>query len=194
MSAISRRDIPEVRRYGVEDEPCDIVESQTPVMCLACLRRQITPSPYLSLPLAPLLQGSPMILRPPLLLFAVLALTACHNNADQNQVEAKPVRDSLALLNTLEDRTFSLVQLDSTDGSMRLVGTLQELNALAQEARQAVMPGCVGQARNALISVMEEIAQGGQEAWPKVERYVNQTTVCEALLAEQGKRWAAVPG
>lgn len=128
-----------------------------------------------------------MTLRRPLLLLAALILTAC-------QGETKTDRAPLHVLNGLEDRTFALVQLDAEDGAMHLAGTLQELNALAQEARQVVLPGCVGQARDALVSVMEEIAQGGQEAWTKADRYVNAATACESLLAEQEKRWAAGPG
>ena len=77
---------------------------------------------------------------------------------------------------------------------MPLLGTLRDLDALAQEARQAAMPGCVGQARDDLVSVMEEIAQGGHEALSKAERYVNAATACDSLLAEQEKRWMAGPG
>lgn len=131
-----------------------------------------------------------MTLCRPLILFLALILAGCQNNADQNHA----IRDSLALLNSLEDRTFAVVQLDGRDGSIPLVGTLQELNALAQEARQAVMPGCVGQARDALVSAMEEIAQSGKAAWSKVEHYVNTAMACESLLAEQERLRAAPPG
>ena len=128
-----------------------------------------------------------MTFRRPILLIAVLALTAC-------QGQTKTDRSSLAVLSSLEDRTFSLVQFGAKDGSVPLVGTLRELNTLAQEARQAALPGCVGQARDALVSVMEEVAQGGYEASSKFEHYVNMTMSCESLLAEQEKRWAAGPG
>lgn len=133
------------------------------------------------------LTGSLVTLRQPLLLLAVLVLTAC-------QGETKSHGASLEVLSSLEDRTFALVQLDAKDGSMPSAGTLQALNALAQEARQVVLPGCVGQARDALVSVMEEIAQGGPEARTRADLYVNAATACESLLAEQEKRWAAGPG
>ena len=128
-----------------------------------------------------------------LALVLLLALTEHDASAKQPPPELA-LRDSIGRLNDLEDRTFALVQLESRDGRMPLVGTLRELDALAQEARQAAMPGCAGQARDALVSVMEEIAQGGHEAWPKAERYVNAATACDSLLAEQEERWMAGPG
>ena len=128
-----------------------------------------------------------MTSRRPLLLLAVLVLTAC-------QEATKSDGSPLAVLNSLEERTFALVEVEPKDGSMPLVGTLRELNDLAHEARQAVLPGCVGLARDALVSVMEEVAQGGYEASLKRERYVNVAMACEALLAEQERRWAARPG
>src|SRR5574338_1330401 len=122
-----------------------------------------------------------------LALVLLLTLTQHDAGAKQPPPELLALQDSIGRLNDLEDRTFALVQLDNRDGSMPLVGTVRELDALAQEARQAAMPGCVGQARDALVSVMEEIAQGGYEASSKAERYVNAATACESLLAEQGK-------
>lgn len=129
-----------------------------------------------------------------LALVLLLALTEHDAGAKQPPPELLALRDSIGRLNDLEDRTFALLQLDNTYGSMPLVGTLREVDALAQEARQAAMRGCASQARDALVSVMEEIAQGGYEAWSKAERYVNAATACDSLLAEQEKRWMAGPG
>lgn len=133
-----------------------------------------------------LLRSLPMI--------AVLALTGCDSGADAHRAEMDSFRESLARLNDIEDRTFALVQLDSSDGRIPLTGRLKELQNLQEEARQAVMPGCIGEARDALTSAMEEIERGGAEAWPKVQRYVNAAIACEALLAEQEKHRAEGPG
>jgi hypothetical protein len=127
-------------------------------------------------------------------LIAVLALVACDNGATPHRGELNSFRESLAHLHDLEDRTFALVKLDGGDGRMPLVGTLKALQDLEQEAGQAVMPGCVGEARDALTFAMEEIGRGGEEAWPKVEHYVNMAIACESLLAEQEKHWAEAPG
>lgn len=81
-----------------------------------------------------------------LALVLLLTLTQHDAGAKQPPPELLALQDSIGRLNDLEDRTFALVQLDNRDGSMPLVGTVRELDALAQEARQAAMPGCVGQA------------------------------------------------
>jgi len=123
-------------------------------------------------------------------LFAVLALAAC----DRDSTQALASREALARLNALEDRAFALVKLDDSTGRMPLVGTVEDLQALQREAKEAVMVGCVAQARDALTPAMDEMIRGSTEAWPKVERYVNAASACELIIAEEERRRSAYPG
>jgi hypothetical protein len=123
-------------------------------------------------------------------LFAVLVLAAC----DRNPSQASASREALAQLNALEDCTFALVQLDDGTARMPLAGSVEDLRTLQREAKEAVMVGCVGQARDALTSAMDEMISGGTEAWPKVERYVNAAMACELMMAEEERRRSAYPG
>jgi hypothetical protein len=123
-------------------------------------------------------------------LFAVLTLAAC----DRDLPQALASREALARLNALEDRTFALVKLDDSTGRMPLAGTVEDLRTLQREAKEAVMVGCAGQARDALTSAMDEMISGGTEAWLKVERYVNAVMACELVIAEEERRRSAYPG
>lgn len=130
----------------------------------------------------------------PLLIALSLSLVGCTNEADRQRAQVEALRDSLAFLSALEDRAFELFQLEDSTGRLVLVGSPQSLQAVEQEAREAVMVGCTTQARDALVDALESIARGAAEPWEKVERYRNAAEACESLLDEQDTRWPGKPG
>lgn len=120
-----------------------------------------------------------------LLLALTLALAACNNEADRQRVEAIALRDSLAQLNDLEDRAFAIAQIDGANRFV-LVAPVQDLQAVAEEARKATMLGCVATARDGLVAGAGQIIvaqnSGGAamtEAWKRVEAYRHAAEACE---------------
>lgn len=131
-----------------------------------------------------------MIPRKTTLLFAtILGLAACDERAGQRLAEVEALRDSMARLNALEDRTFAAVGREPISGLLVPVVPVQDLQVLTREAREAAMVGCAGQARDALVATIEQIIRGGAEAEQKVERYRNAAEACDALLEAQANRW-----
>jgi hypothetical protein len=107
-----------------------------------------------------------------------------------NEMSVDSLRNGLGRLNDLEDRTFATVQTDGA-GRLVVVAPIEDLHALAQEARNTTLPGCLGKARNALVASIDQIilAQAPEsgdaamaEAWKRAAAYRNTAETCEKVL------------
>jgi hypothetical protein len=139
---------------------------------------------HASLPIT--VQGIGAMRQISVLLFAItLGLAGC------SPLPIESPREALGRLNDLEDRAFAMAQLDGA-GRFVVVAPLQELQAVAVEARSARLPGCFGHARDALVASIDQIilaqeADSGDaamaEAWKRAAAYRNAAENCEKVLA-----------
>lgn len=119
----------------------------------------------------------------------LLLVAACDGRNLPRQVEMAAIRDSMERLNTLEDRAFALIKFEGTTGCPIVVGPLKELEAVEREAREAMMVGCAGLARSALVVAIDDLLIGSTDPWPQLLRYRNSAEACETLLEAEENRW-----
>lgn len=118
-----------------------------------------------------------------------VALAACDGRKSPRQAELDFLRESMERLHALEDHSFAVVHFDDRTGRPVLVGSVTDIEIVAQDAREALMTGCARQARSALLVVLDDILRGSADPWPQLERYRNSADACEALLAAEENRW-----
>lgn len=113
-----------------------------------------------------------------------LALLIALSGCSQPPTEIVALQGSMRRLGDLEDRVFDLVGSDGSTGRLVRLGPTQALQALEQEARQAVLVGCADEARHALVATLEEINRGGDDGWPRANRYRDVAEACEESLTK----------
>lgn len=130
-------------------------------------------------------------------LLLLLSLSACDYGQDdliRRKAQVDAVRDSLANLNALEDRVFTLVDLDGETGRLRLAGSVEEFQVVKQEAYETTLEGCPRKARDELVLAMDHMIRAqtdsaaAGESWKHVEAYREAADACENWLEAQAPR------
>lgn len=102
------------------------------------------------------------------------------------QMSEESPQESLVRLNDLEDLAFSMAPMDGA-GRFVVVAPIQNLQAVAMEARRTALPGCFGEARDALVASIDQIilAQATDsgdaamaEAWKRAVFYRSAVHAC----------------
>ena len=129
-----------------------------------------------------------------LALLLLAALTKYDAHMKQLPPDVAALRDSIESLNDLEDRAFAEIEI-APDGRSFVVSSVKKLQAMRKDAREAVLVGCAGQARDGLVAATDQIisAQGSGmdspamlEAWTRAVTYRNAAEACEAELSRRG--------
>lgn len=122
-----------------------------------------------------------------------LALAGCDAGISWKHLELAPLRESMRRLNALEDRTLAEVQF-AEEGPMFRVVSVQNLQAVQQEARKAFLVGCAGPARDALVTATDQFLAAQDSAaespalmaaWDRMNAYREAAEACEASLAQR---------
>jgi hypothetical protein len=126
-------------------------------------------------------------------LILLLALAACDGGHDavRRKAEVDAARDSLAYLNAMEERLFTVVDLDRETGRMVPVASLEDLRAVQREAIGATLDSGTAKARDELVLAIDQIARAqtesaaAGEAWEHLDGYGRAVESCDNWLTAQ---------